>query len=252
MLNELRNISYPWSNATIIKNKLVPINRGNVSRGLDRIVKLLEDIENPTILEIGSEIGGSANYFMKNLNSTPNIICLDIWEKRGLGKGFFSNMEPSEKASKDAGITKKIGTFSVFYHQIKEYKDNIFPIKGDRIKSIHKIHKLGIQPDLIYVDCMHTYPECLNDLIEVRKLFPNAMITGDDYFSSNLEVMKSVEEFSNIHNQKYCVYGTQYVFPFNVNEFPEKIKYKNLENILEKRKVSPGPNSREPEFFKKK
>lgn len=245
-LNSLRDKVHGWENATVLKKKLPIINRGNVIKGLDRIPILVKHIGEPIILEIGSEVGGSTNYFCKYIKNS-SIICLDIWGKQGLGTGFYSQGTRSKKADVALKTTKQIGMFSFFSHQVSKYKNRIYPIKGDRLLGIKTVYEAGIKPDLIYIDCMHTYPECLNDLILCRKLFPDAIITGDDYYSKNDEVKKSVEEFSILENVPYVIYGTQFVFPFNVKVFPLKKTYPFLEERLKIRNVFPGKNSIEPD-----
>jgi len=118
-----------------------------------------------TVIEFGTWLGVSANFIAENISSDSTLICVDWW------KGDTS-----------------IGTRDDEDELYKRYIDNVWnnrkkiiPVRMDGRKAAEYISKLGIQPDLIYLDMGHSYEEVIEDLNVITKEFPNVVIVGDDY-----------------------------------------------------------------------
>ena len=122
----------------------------------------------------------------------------------------------------------------------KRYVDNVWnnrkkiiPVRMDGRKAAVYISKLGIQPDLIYLDMGHSYEEVIGDLNVITREFPNVIIVGDDYLYWT-GVRKAVLEtryrlnipYLNIDKNCYALlYGKQEKYmTYNNNIFGKKIK----------------------------
>ncbi len=79
-------------------------------------------------------------------------------------------------------IAEQLGAEDGFYQTFVasnwEYRDRLIPVRGSSPEVIYDIANLGIQPDLVYLDADKSGRE-----IEIcHKLFPAAVITGDDWW----------------------------------------------------------------------
>jgi hypothetical protein len=202
---------FPWPPFDSLPEDFPRMNRGNVFQGLAKVVSFVSHIERPVIVELGSEVGGSARYFCEHLNQ-PIVICLDLWPTRELSKGFFTGNERNPTGDERLSITKQLGTWAVFAHQTREFKDQIIPMHGDRLESLRTIGSYGVVPDLVYVDCIHKYRQVTEDLELVRTLFHGAILTGDDWAGPMNQVRAAVKDFSKRYSLPVDVYRTQYVF----------------------------------------
>lgn len=200
-LAELKK-AYPW----IVPKIPEPIPFVKRERhGFQHILSLLEKTQNPIILELGSEFGSSAITFIQKLQN-PTVICLDKWSVR-----TYKTPLLWKKLSKYTG-SRQYGTWSIFAHQCFSYRDQIIPIRGDRLKGMQIVSKFEVKPDLVYVDCIHLYEQVTEDLELANNLFPQAILCGDDLnIKKGLPVKRAVTDFCENHGFKYRIYENQYV-----------------------------------------
>ncbi len=142
-------------------------------------------------LELGSWLGASALFMARQIPSAI-VICVDHW----LGSIEINN-HPL--------YAGKIATlYDTFLANCWSYKDRIVPVRMTTLEGMIKIHQLGIQPDLVYVDAAHSYPDVTGDLEAVYALFPNTIICGDDFDWDqipgwNFPVQRAVNDFAARH-----------------------------------------------------
>lgn len=118
-----------------------------------------------TVIEFGTWLGVSANFIADNISSDSTLICVDWW------KG-------------DTSIGTRQNEDELYHRYIDNVWNNrkkIIPVRMDGRKAAVYISKLGVQPDLIYLDMGHSYEEVIGDLNVLTKEFPNVVIVGDDY-----------------------------------------------------------------------
>ena len=60
---------------------------------------------------------------------------------------------------------------------IGAYRDRFVPVRGPSPDVLYEMHDMGIKPDLIYVDATKS----LVDLVVCDRLFPEAILSGDDW-----------------------------------------------------------------------
>ena len=213
-IEELRQ-KYPWKSCPELPCEIPRIRRGNVHKGLAQVVDLIRDRPSPIIVEIGSELGGSARFFCETLDK-PTVICLDLWEVRRYGgpSFFVEGTATREQLEAIDHITAdpELGAWAVFAHQCREFRSQIIPIQGDRLVGLQEVHRHGVEPDLVYVDGPHGARDALKDLKTCFELFPDAILCGDDW--RNMKVTKAVLKFTLKHWREigFDCYDNQFVF----------------------------------------
>jgi hypothetical protein len=66
----------------------------------------------------------------------------------------------------------------MFLANLWDYRERVIPIRGNSPDMLFEIHRLGAEPDLIFLDADKEGRE-----IEIcHELFPNATMTGDDWW----------------------------------------------------------------------
>jgi hypothetical protein len=48
-------------------------------------------------------------------------------------------------------------------------------------EALDELSRLGLSPEVVYVDADHTYESVKEQLARVRALFPDAIVVGDDW-----------------------------------------------------------------------
>ena len=79
---------------------------------------------------------------------------------------------------------------------VKEFKDRFVPFKGYSPLALQELHEMGVKLDIIYIDAM----KIEDDLVAANKLFPNAVLCGDDWTwgeDEGFPMRKAVTNFAN-------------------------------------------------------
>jgi hypothetical protein len=143
------------------------------------------------IIELGAWLGNSTLWFCQNSKAT--IYSIDHW------KG--SKEHQGRKDVKD-----KLPTlYETFIVNCWDYKERIVPIKMNTIDGLRWCKSNNINPDMIFVDASHEFEDVILDLEECMTLFPNAMVTGDDWNWKNKSQnrRKTVQEAVVYFSKKY-------------------------------------------------
>jgi glycosyltransferase involved in cell wall biosynthesis len=62
-----------------------------------------------------------------------------------------------------------------------EYRDRLTMLHMDSVEGLHRIKRAGLRPHLIYVDADHSEEGAERDILACLDLFPESILTGDDY-----------------------------------------------------------------------
>lgn len=123
-----------------------------------------------TIMEIGTWVGRSARFFHDHSSAT--IVCVDHW------LGSVPHRERFTEAIRCL--------FDLFVDKCWDIQDRLIPVRMEAKDALPFLHSLGFSPDFIYVDGGHSYPEASRDLSMCDELWPNAILTGHDYWTEGV------------------------------------------------------------------
>lgn len=146
-------------------------------------------------------MGQSAKWFLEN--SKADIICVDTWN---ISEEYYRDVV------KAVGEVPEI--FEYFKANLYEYRDRVLPIKSLTQGALIKIKESGVKIDLVYIDAGHTFQEVFNDIRACITLFPNAIITGDDYQweepsdMNDRSVKRALDEICKMYNYNYTVHSS--------------------------------------------
>ena len=169
------------------------------------------------IFEFGSWLGLSADYIAKRIHPDCILICIDWW-----------------KGDTSIGFDVRDDLYEQFLVNVWKYKNNIIPIKMDGKTAMKLLKKMGIKPDMIYLDMDHSYNAVKDDLNMLFKCFPDTLILGDDilYWDGVRQAVNEIKEEQNVYsveiNQNcYALIPKWYSIKYNLGIY----KYTSLLDI---------------------
>jgi predicted O-methyltransferase YrrM len=154
---------------------------------------LIDDVKKSTIIvELGSWLGLSTRWLCDNSKAT--VYAIDHWN---------GSIEHQNRGD----VKDKLPTlYDTFIVNCWDYKDRIIPIRGNSLDGLIELREIKVIPDLIYIDASHEYEDVLNDLEYSHKLFPSAVIIGDDWNWRQKKLKrKTVQEAVMAFSKKYGV-----------------------------------------------
>ena len=166
--------------------QLVAMRVGSLRQGLLDFISSI-DMDNITMLEVGSYAGESSDMFASS-GKVKTLWCIDPWLA-----GYDANDEASRT---DFNFVEK-----TFDKVMGKHPAVINKFKGTLDQFVEK--NPDMRPDLIYIDACHTYEGCKNDIINALKLKPK-VISGHDYTNSWPGVMRAVNEVVGTPHKTFC------------------------------------------------
>jgi predicted O-methyltransferase YrrM len=152
------------------------------------LAELLNGVQNQLVLEIGCWLGLSAE-FMLNLRQDLELVTVDTF------KG-----SAELKSDRQAQDIIKAGLYDQAVRNLWLFKNRLTIVKDHSGRAIPKLGKLGLKPDLVYIDGSHQYADALNDISLSLACFPDAVICGDDYTWQN--VRNALRQLQTTHKIK--------------------------------------------------
>lgn len=144
-----------------------------------KLAELIRHIQPRLVVEIGSWLGASALYMASHTDA--EILCIDTWT--GAPEMWTDKDDPERYGSLriEHGMPTIYRDFlSNVVRAGKAHQITPFPVPST--VGLTVLQKLGIKPDLVYIDGDHTYRSVLNDISQSCELFPR-ICCGDDFFS---------------------------------------------------------------------
>lgn len=167
-----------------------PKNHGWLVEGTEKVLRRHLRPDMKVIVELGVWLGKSTKFFLEQCPKA-HVYSVDLWDSQHLTQWAESKHPHLVEAAK-----RPLDTFMV---NLWAKRKRVTPIQMDSIAAIAAIKKAGIQPDLIYLDTSHLYPETLNEIRAIKAAFPTVQLVGDDWEWGNrkhgLAVQKSVHEY---------------------------------------------------------
>lgn len=119
------------------------------------------------IVELGSWKGLSTEFLLRR---APNAVvaAVDHWKgsPEHVEMGFSKDWEH---------------VYDQFLHNLWDYRERLIPVRELTTQGMARIREFGLCPDLVYVDAAHDTESCLVDIETAYRLFPGAIICGDDW-----------------------------------------------------------------------
>lgn len=143
----------------------------------------IREIQPKIIVEVGTWKGASAVHMAKTCKKYYDkfdIICIDTFLA---SVEHWTNVDPNmPKTSLKNGRPTVYETFLTNIVQ-EGLTKHITPFPIDSINGGLVLKKLGIQPDLIYIDAGHEYQSVYMDLMLYKDILrPGGHLLGDDWF----------------------------------------------------------------------
>ena len=171
-----------------------PNDHGWLAEGTEKMLRRHLRAEMQVIVELGVWLGKSTRFFLKQCPDAT-VFSVDLWDATHLTQWASSKHPHLVEAAKNP-----LDTFLV---NLWENQDRVVPIQMDSIKAIAKLKADGVEPDLIYLDTSHLYPETLREVEAIKAAFPEVPLVGDDWEWQNkkhgLAVQRSVNEYVAAH-----------------------------------------------------
>lgn len=167
--------------------------------GKEIVTDRIRSSELKFILEIGAFFGGSIKKWL-SCNSHTVVIAADPWE----GEWWAGYAEKNGHREIVRQLQNPDGPYNTFIASMWNYRNRIFPVRGKSPSILYDLLNLGIIPDLIFFDS----DKSGKDLKVAHELFPNAVLTGDDWTwgeKGNYPIRHAVQSFCNQNGYNYKV-----------------------------------------------
>ena len=168
---------FPWPNLPRgVRKFMVNLDFG----GRELVVEQIRNSKVETILEIGSFLGGSTIEWL-NASKDVRVICVDPWSGNWAGSWLIKDLPQWTWEKPDQAMSKYLdsedGLYFTCLANLYEYRERVIPIRAYSQDILEELSALGAEPDLVYLDA----DKKEGDLDECARLFPGAILTGDDY-----------------------------------------------------------------------
>jgi predicted O-methyltransferase YrrM len=156
---------------------------------------LIDELNPKLILELGSWTGAGSTSFILNKAPNAHLICIDHW-------GYDLSVHTKQNAwdSTPEEINRMKTLWETFLVNTWDHKNHLTPIRNTTIDGLKLLELLDVNFDLIYIDAHHDYESVLYDIEESLRLWPDAIICGDDYRWPDGGVAKAVDECATKYN----------------------------------------------------
>lgn len=159
---------YPWPDVRPFPDAPTV---GRDSSGFEMLYKALEDCaDEPVVMEIGSEFGGSTRKFYQSVHAW--VISVDPWPDTYQG-GSFPEIQPY--------LNGETAMYRLFQSMCWKIRDRVVGVRSGSPAGPLEVRDAGAKPDLIYIDGDHRYDAVIRDLTISDALFPEAILCGDDW-----------------------------------------------------------------------
>jgi hypothetical protein len=134
------------------------------------------------VVELGSWLGLSTR-FIASRAPRAAVIAIDHWQ---------GSPEHQHDPALRELLPKLYETFLV---NCWNDRARIIPVRAGTLQGLERVARSGLQPGCIYLDADHSFEAVSADLQAIQRLFPKAIIVGDDW---NWEgVRRAATDFSN-------------------------------------------------------
>ncbi|UTW55813.1 hypothetical protein [Kordiimonas sp. SCSIO 12610] len=171
---------YPWPDVEGVTPWDYTLGGG----GRELVDALINQHKPKVFLEIGCFLCSSSKRWLEQ-KEDMTVIGVDPWDdalieqcNRYVGRPKLTREYPDiEVQKKFARDVKEQSPFRTALANVRSYRDRFIPVRGTSPDMLYKIHASGVTPDIVYIDA----DKKIEDLEVAHSLWPNALITGDDW-----------------------------------------------------------------------
>ncbi|WP_442510084.1 hypothetical protein SH528x_001690 [Novipirellula sp. SH528] len=230
---------YPWP---IERPDFDPIDWSMDGGGRWMVTEKIRRKDMSLVLEIGSFLGGSIRDWLA-ASPTVNVVAVDPWPASWDLATYARENHQCERVAKQLG--RENGFYQTFLTNLWDNQDRVIPVKEYSPAILYELSSMGLEPDLIYLDSDKVGTE-----IELcRELFPNAIMTGDDWCWTNADgecsIRQPVYDFCEKHGRYLKVERATWIIDneppslaFQIRSFRRALKAKWRERRYAKRELA--------------
>jgi hypothetical protein len=137
----------------------------------------------PLIVEVGAWLGRGTRQI---LDAVPEsvVVSVDHWQggpEHQPGKAFHDPVLPV--------------LFETFHRNLWDVRDRVVSVRRSSVQGMEALAPFAAAVDLVYIDACHLEADVLADVATALRVFPNAVVCGDDYdWRKANGVFRAVEE----------------------------------------------------------
>jgi hypothetical protein len=163
----LESVSEPWPS---VKPDVAPSNSAWFGSAHQLVfTRLLRTKPKGIYMELGTWTGAGSTRHVSRLFGDMTLICIDT----------FAGSEEHLKHPEQRKIAANL--WPIFCVNSWNEREHIFPVKKPSVEGMNAVAATGVHPDFIYIDAAHDLDSVFADITTALKLFPKAVVFGDDF-----------------------------------------------------------------------
>jgi len=132
---------------------------------------LADAVPGKSVLELGAWLGKSTRHMIQR--GADLVISVDHWDP--------DKLMPWAQARHPDLVPVVRVVYETFLANCWDHKNRIIPMRMDTRDALGAVHRLGITPEVIFLDSSHQYEHTCEELDLISELFPAAVVVGDDW-----------------------------------------------------------------------
>ncbi len=158
---------------------------GWFGEGTDQLLSSVLNHDTRVVVELGAWLGMSTR-FIADVAPNATVISIDHWQ------GSPEHQTSEEWRSMLPTL------YETFLALCWRYRDQIIPLKMTTVEGLKKVHQFGVEPDVVFIDAEHSHEAVMAELELAHRLFPHALLVGDDFDWQ--PVQSAVQAFAESNN----------------------------------------------------
>jgi hypothetical protein len=169
-----------------IKPNCRPFNHGwFLQTHVNVFTKIITD-KVKVIIEIGSWYGASTRWLAETAPANAKIYAIDMWDDNFI-------LQDDHYTSNKYSMISEHPLYDTFLVNLWNHRNRVVPLRMDGVAGLEYLKAQGVVPDIIYIDADHHYDAVKRDIRACLRLFPGAILVGDDYGNYD-DVRRAVHE----------------------------------------------------------
>lgn len=193
---------YPWEQNPPFHLAL----DSNGDGGREIILRQLIEKDVRLMAEVGCFLGGSSLHWLK-AKPDLTVIGVDPWDGNWSSyvEGMLTHPTMSRhvehlsdaEVQRIAGLLRDHGNYAVAVNNLRAYRDRFYPVRRFSPEALYYLRRRDIPLEMIYIDAFKHRA----DLDVAYKLFPDAILCGDDWLwpdeTGRFVMQEAIKEFAH-------------------------------------------------------